>query len=378
MNPTISIIGGGPAGLAIAGRLTKAGVPCIIYEKSEHVGHAWHNHYDRLHLHTVKEYSHLPHLPFPADYPQYASRQQFVDYLHYYAAQFSLNIKKGHHAHRLQPLRDKWQFEIESTKEKIKSDIVIVATGYNNFPVIPEWSGKDEYQGRIVHSKTYKNPQPFTGQKVLVVGMGNTGAEIALDLANHGIEVSISVRGPVNIVPRDFKGRPTQKTAMMLRQLPVWLGDQIGIVLRKIAIGDLSKYGIDTPKEPPAAQLRKYGKTPVIDIGTVNLIKAGKINVLSDINRLTTDKVVFDNAIEKGFDIIILATGYKANLDQWVKIDSSCFNDKGAARKAYFNQYPGIYFLGFDTSFSGILNAIYEQSEDISDHIIKSLIASKA
>ncbi len=374
----VSIVGAGPAGLAIAGRLTKAGIACKLYEKSKEIGHSWHHHYDRLHLHTIKEFSHLPHLPFSGDYPQYVSREQFVKYLEEYARHFQLEIELGREVSAINPSQNRWQIEFKDSKETVDSEIVIVATGYNQHPVEPVWPGMEHFAGTIIHSKHYKNPEPFFGKKVLIVGMGNTGAEVALDLANYGIHVTISIRGPVNIVPRDFRGRPTQKTAMLLRKLPHWLGDRIGILLRRIAIGDLSAYGIETPKDPPAAQLRKHGKTPVIDLGTVDLIKQGKIRIASGIKLIGERKVTFQNGESEAFDSIILATGYKAGLQQWVHIDQNCFDHKGAPRQAYFKEYSGLYFLGFDTSFSGILNAIYEQSEMIFNQIQKQITASES
>ena len=123
----------------------------------------------------------------------------------------------------------RWQWlTTTSTGLEILSDHVVIATGLNQVPHQPAYPGMEAFTGRLVHSKEYRNPDPFAGEEVLVVGMGNTGAEIALDLSENGVDTTISVRGPVNIVPRDVLGRPTQLTARMLARLPTGLADWLG------------------------------------------------------------------------------------------------------------------------------------------------------
>ncbi len=368
----IIIIGAGPAGLAIAGRLKDAGIDSLILEQSSKVGSSWANHYDRLHLHTVKQYSHLPHFPLPEKWPQYISKDQLIDHLKAYVKRFNLSVKFNQKVDAVLAEGDKWKV-ITASSEQFLTNRVVVSTGFNRVPVVPKWIGEEVFRGSIIHSRDYRNAKPYHGKKVLVIGMGNTGAEIALDLAEQGANPSISIRGPVNIVLRDFHGRPTQKTAMMLRKLPTWLGDKVGVLLRKIAVGNLSRWGIETPTDPPTAQLRKYGKTPVIDLGTVAKIKNGEILVVGDIKSFTEDGVVLTSGERVEFDDIILATGYRANLPEFVKIDPTHFDHRGAPKAAWLDQYPGLYFIGFNTSFSGILNAIYEESALVFHEIEKSL-----
>ncbi|MEQ9300711.1 MAG: NAD(P)/FAD-dependent oxidoreductase [Cyclobacteriaceae bacterium] len=367
----IIIIGAGPAGLAIAGRLKNAGINSHILEQSSTIGSSWTNHYDRLHLHTIKEYSHLPHLPLPEAWPQYISKDELIDHMNSYSTYFDLSVNFNQKVVEIMAEGDEWKITTAS-REHFIAERVIVSTGFNRVPVIPEWSGQETFKGSVIHSRDYRNAKSYHGKKVLIIGMGNTGAEIALDLAEQDVFPSISIRGPVNIVPRDFHGRPTQKTAMMLRKLPIWLGDKVGVLLRKIAVGDLSRWGIETPTDPPTAQLRKYGKTPVIDLGTVDKIKNGEIRVVGDIKSFTQDGVVLTSGEEENFDDIILATGYKANLPEFVKIDEVHFDHRGAPTSAWLGQYPGLYFIGFNTSFSGILNAIYEESALVFSEIKKN------
>ena len=374
----IIIVGAGPAGLAIAGRLRKRGIKFTILDQSDQLASAWHHHYDRLHLHTVKQWSHLPHLPFPDDYPLYVPRQKLVDYFEDYAKQFSIrpvlntqvmSIKKA----------DDFRWTILTKDHKIFSaNTVIIATGVNRVPNQPQFAGQENFDGEINHSKSYKNTIPYKGQRVLVVGMGNTGAEIALDLSEHDIETNVSVRGPVNIVPRDLNGRPVQITAKKLAKLPFGLGTWLGTQIRKVYIGDLSKYGIESPKMGPTKQLLETGKTPIVDIGTVAAIKAEKIKVYPEIQNLSGNKVEFKDGRSLEIDSIILATGYKPVIEEFIERGQDLLDTYGCPSPSIGTGFhQNLYFLGFDNyKLGGILGIIMEESKLIADHIEERLAIS--
>lgn len=368
------IIGAGPAGLAVAGRLRKLDIPFTLIEKSNKIGFAWHNHYDRLHLHTVKRLSHLPYLPFPEHYPSYVSRLDLIKYFEAYAQKFEINPRFEVEVNVIKKEEKLWK--VDTSKGEINAKNVIVATGVNHIPKRPNLKGEENFEGTIEHSKTYKNHIPYKGKKVLVVGFGNTGAEIALDLAEQGIDCAISVRSPVTIVPRDVNGKPVQETAKVLAKLPFGLGDAIGTLVRKIVIGNLSKYGVPQAKIHPAKQLRETGKTPVIDLGTVNFIKQGKIKVHPDISQLSKNEVVFFNGKKKPFDAIILATGYTSNLTKIVENIEPELDNFGYPKSpiALHPSNKGLYFVGFDNyKLGGILGTIYNDSETVVNHLSRNL-----
>lgn len=366
----ILIVGAGPAGLAIAGRLRHLGLELEIIEQSDEVGHAWHHHYERVHLHTVKEYSHLPHLPFPEDYPQYVSRQQLVDYLENYAAHFNI---RPHFGYRLERVAREGETWIATCANGVifKARQIIFATGVNRVPFRPHFNDQEDFSGRILHSRDYRNPKPFSDETVLVVGMGNTGAEIALDLSEAGVPTLLSVRGPVNIVPRDFLGRPTQKTAFALAKLPRPVGDWIGQQVQWLAFGDLKPYGLKPSTLPPARQLRETGKTPVIDVGTVAAIKAGRIKVLPELKAFTPDGAIFEDGSEQRFSTVILATGYHARLEAFLPQSEVLFNADHLPKSCIGEgPHKGLYFLGFDNyQPGGILGVVYRDSERIANAI---------
>lgn len=372
----VLVIGAGPAGLAVAGRLRQANIAFEILEAGQHPGNAWHEHYDRLHLHTVKELSHLPGLNFPPDYPRYVPRHLLVKYFDDYARHFEIQPHFQQKVVKIQRGDDGSWITTTATGQEWKSAFVVVATGTNRTPNQPSFAGMADYKGNLIHSRAYKNAKPYKGQKVLVVGMGNTGAEVALDLLENGAEPYISVRGPVNIVPRDLLGNPTQLTALKLARLPHWLGDAIGTIVGKITVGNLRPYGIEPHPMPPSRQLRLTGQTPVMDIGTLKQIKAGRIKVVPGIQRFHEYEIAFTDGRHLLFDAVILCTGYKAAL-----LD---FLPEGMANQLDGNGYPtsiaaaapfeGLFFNGFDNyTPGGILGVINRDSALIAKSIAEAL-----
>lgn len=373
------IIGAGPAGLAMAGQLAQRKLPFTVLEASDHIGVSWRNHYDRLHLHTVKAYSALPHFPFPANFPTYASRLQVVDYLERYAEHVGI---KPHFNQKVTGIRRDtagkgWQVQTET--DRFTADAVVVATGYNRVPNIPELPGQRDFRGIVWHSHEYRNGAPFRNENTLIVGMGNTGAELALDLLENGSTPFISIRGPVNIVRRDTFGRPTQPMAIFLSQFPNWFYDIMASLSQRLSVGDVSAYGLGKPTNPPSYDTRR-GKIPVIDVGTLDQIKAGRITVLPGIERIHAKTVTFTDGRELPFDAIILATGYRPGLAAVLGSDlaATLLNDRGFPKGLWFSQpnLKGLYFLGFTTPVSGVLYNLNKDSDQIANHLLQNNFVS--
>lgn len=368
------IIGAGPAGLAMAGRLAKLGLPFTVLEASDYIGFSWRNHYDRLHLHTVKAYSALPHLPFPSDYPTYVPRLKFVEYLERYADHFNIKPRFNQKVTNIYRGKDGlWQVQTET--DLFTAERVVVSTGYNRMPNVPELPGQGNFRGIIWHSNEYRNGAPFRNENVLVVGMGNTGAELALDLLENGARPFISVRSPINIIRREVFGRPAQPIAIVLSKLPNWLCDRLARLMQLMSVGNVSAYGLGKPKHPPTYDNRR-GKTPVIDIGTIDQIKAGTIRVVPSIDRINAKTVSFTDGREFPFDAIILATGYRTGLASFLDADLSAqlLNERGYPKKLWFDDasLQGLYFLGFSVPVTGVLNLLNKDSERIIEHIAEN------
>ncbi|UFH52324.1 NAD(P)/FAD-dependent oxidoreductase [Spirosoma sp. KNUC1025] len=373
--PTTLIIGAGPAGLAIAGQLAHRGLPFTVLEASDYVGFSWRNHYDRLHLHTVKEHSALPHMPFPNSHPTYVPRLQVVEYLEQYADHFKIKPlfnQKVNHISR-NPVDGSWQVRTET--DTFTTDRVVVATGYNRAPHVPELPGQRNFRGIIWHSHEYRNGSPFRNENVLVVGMGNTGAELALDLLENQARPFISIRAPVNIIRRDLFGRPAQKTAIMMKKFPRWFTDFMARLMQKISVGDVSAYGLGKPAHSPSYDTRR-GKTPVIDVGTLDQIKAGTITVMPGIQQINAKTVTFTDGRELPFDAIILATGYRPALPSILgsELAAKVLNERGYPKHLWFDEQAlrGLYFLGFSTPITGVIYHLNIDSNQIAEHMIQN------
>jgi len=248
---------------------------------------------------------------------------------------------------------------------------LVLATGANREPVMPLLPGQQDFAGRVLHSRDYRNAQPFQGQRVLVVGMGNTGAEIALDLAEQGVRVALSVRSPVNIVRRDVLGRPTQLSSIALARLPEPLGDALATLLRRFTVGDLSRWGLRTPRASPLRQLRREGKTPMIDIGTLARIRSGEIAVFPGIAGLQHDRVRFVDGRENAFDAIVLATGYTAGLPVLFPQHTLPLDARGLPAAVHGEgALQGLHFVGFDIRQpGGLLRTIAMQAQRVAARI---------
>ena len=379
LQPAAVVIGAGPAGLATAACLSRLGVQACVLERAANVGASWRAHYRRLHLHTVKELSALPGLGFPDHAPRYVPRAQVVQYLESYAAHFGIRPHFGVQALRIERLPGGagWAVVCDDGR-RIEAPHVIVATGANAHPRLTALPGEEIFTGTVTHSHAYRDPVPFAGQRVLVVGMGNTGAEIALDLCEAGVEVALSVRSAVNMVHRDVLGRPTQRTSILLGRLPPRLGNTVARWLRNLTVGDLSRFGLRTPRASPLAQLREEGRTPVIDIGTLARIRAGDIRVHPGIERLHATGVQFVDGQQARFDAVVLATGYEAGLQALVPGVELGLDARGLPREAIGlpdgSGRAGLHFTGFDLRQpGGLLRTIAEQAQEVARAVAREV-----
>ncbi len=362
------IIGASAAGLAVGACLKERDVPFIMLERSSQVAAAWRNHYDRLHLHTDRAHSQLPDLPMPKDYPKYPARTDVVAYLEEYARRFGLEPRFGQEVQTVRPQNGGWQ--VETADSHFQAQNVVIATGYTRVPHMPTWPGQDLFPGSIIHSSAYKNGKPYAGQRVLVVGFGNSAGEIAIDLVEQGAaEVGMSVRHPVNVIPRDYLGIPILSIGIILDKIPPQVADVLAIPMLKTSVGDLTKYGL--PKLPygPNVQIRRDRQIPILDIGTVKLIKNGRIHIHPGIEHFNENGVVFSDGTIKPFDAIILGTGYRPRVSDFLQGTAGVLNDEGTPLTSGQQVMPGLYFCGFYISPTGMLREIGIEAKRISAQI---------
>ena len=350
------VVGAGPAGLACAAALRRSGGSVIVLEKADRVAASWRHHYDRLHLHTHKRQSGLPGLPMPAAYPKYPSRDQLVAYLEDYAAHHRIAPRFGT---TVLGVRQRAGWMVETDAATLTAGNVIFATGIAGWPLRPAWPGMDSFPGRLIHSSDYANPKPFSRCRVLVVGLGNSGGEIAMDLCDAGNDVSLSVRSPVNVVPRDLLGIPILTLAILQRSIPYKLVDALNAPILRLAIGDLEPFGLRRPAKGPMTQVAEDGKIPLLDIGTVDRIRRGLITVRPGIARMSGADVHFDDGARAPFDVIIQATGYRPSLRALLPDHQDVLDRSGAPIVCGRpTRHPGLFFCGHIAVATGQLREI--------------------
>jgi cation diffusion facilitator CzcD-associated flavoprotein CzcO len=360
------VIGAGPAGLAVGACLKQENIPYTILEQNDRVASAWHHHYDRLHLHTDKRNSELPFLPFPKDYPRYISRSQLIDYLESYTQKFQLDIRFQQEVISARSEKDHWA--VQTQDNLYRTTNLVIATGCNHKPILPAWHGQNSFKGQMIHSSQYKNGEPFKGKKVLVVGFGNSGGEIAIDLWEHGAQVSMAVRNAVNVIPRELFGIPVLSIAILLSKLPPRVADAINAPILRIAIGDITKYGLRKLSYGPLTQIQRDGHIPLVDIGTINLIRNRQVTVYEGIKEFIKDGVIFNDGKQASFDAVILATGYRPRVIPFLTgISAPLYNENGMPLSSgHETKIPGLYFCGYYVAPTGMLREIGIEAKRIS------------
>ncbi|CAO2181446.1 unnamed protein product [Urochloa humidicola] len=360
------IVGAGPAGLAVAACLTMRGVSSYaLLERHGCIASLWrHRTYRRLRLHLPKQYCELPNMPFPSSYPEYPSREQFLDYLEEYLRHFGI---RPFFRQEVVSAEFDGEFWCVRTKDVVAAEIdgkealltsgtseyrskwLVVATGENAEPVMPEIDGIDMFKGEIMHSCEYRSGEGYQGKKVLVVGCGNSGMEVSLDLSNHNVHTSMVVRDTVHVLPREIMGLSTYKLSMwLLMYLSVQTVDRILLFLTRLVLGDTARFGIPRPSIGPMELKTVSGKTPVLDVGTIAKIKSGDIKVLPAIQSFREHGVEFIDGKTEDFDAVILATGYKSNVPYWLK-ENGFFSKKNGfpCKPNEWKGRNGLYAAGF-------------------------------
>jgi NADPH-dependent glutamate synthase beta subunit-like oxidoreductase len=375
-NPDAIVVGAGPAGLACAATMRGAGLNVTVLEKSDNLGSAWRGHYDRLHLHTDRNHSGLPGMAMPRTYPAYPSRLQVIEYLESYAAHFDIRPAFGTEVLGLRQSGAQWW--AETKRGPITAPIAVVATGIARAPYRPSWPGMEAYRGVIVHSSEYRNPAPYLGKRVLVVGFGNSGGEIALDLAEAGVDVALAVRGPVQILPRDLLGLPILTWAILYQYLPARAADLINAPILRLAIGSFDRLGLRRAAKGPRQMVEEDGRVPLIDVGTLARIRDGSIKIRGGIDRLTADGVAFADGSVGKFDAIVLATGFRPDLRPLIPDVADVFDAHGMPRvTGRTTSAPGLYFCGQIVSPTGQLREIGLEAQRIANLACSHLAAEE-
>ncbi|MFE5919635.1 flavin-containing monooxygenase [Streptomyces sp. NPDC056468] len=370
----VYIIGGGPGGLSVAHALRARGLRAVVLEKSDQVGASWRRHYDRLHLHTTRRLSGLPGLPIPRRFGRWVSRDDVSRYLEKYAEFHDLEIVTGVEVSRVEPAADGSSWLLHATGgRELTGAAVVVATGHNHTPCIPDWPGLDTYSGEFRHAGDYRNPAPYADRDVLVVGIGNTGAEIAVDLAEGGASrVRLAVRTVPHIVRRATAGWPAQRTSILVRRLPVGLVDRLARPVAKLSVPDLSAQGLPRPDTGLYSRV-KEGAIPVLDVGLIDAVRKGRIEIVAAVDGFEDGKVLLADGTRVSPDAVIAATGYVRALEGLVgHLDVLDARGRPVVQGARTPAgAPGLYFTGYTNPISGNLREMAIDAQKIAKAVAR-------
>jgi putative flavoprotein involved in K+ transport len=370
----VTVVGAGPAGLAVAACLRRRGIGGTVLERGDGVGESWRHRYERLHLHTPRVQSHLPGYRIPRRFGRWVARGDLVDYLEAYAAYHRIAPVCGVDVSRLDRDGAGWRLTTSDGERHARS--VVVATGYNNVPYLPDWPGRHGFAGVLLHASDYRRPEPYLDADVLVVGTGNTGAEIAAELAERGARrVRLAVRTPPHVVPRTLAGLPTTLLGIANEYTPTRIGDPVNALLQRLTIGDLSPHGLPTPADGLIARYRATDQVPIIDVGLVEQLRAGRVEPVAAVESFESDGVVLTDGKRIRVGVVIAATGYRTGLERIVG-HLGTLDGRGRPTTAPGTSHPsapGLYFVGLRNPLIGLLNAIRFDAERVARSIAAEL-----
>lgn len=371
----VVVIGGGPGGIAAALALKDLGLRPFVIERAASVASSWRGRYDRLRLNTCRWLSHLPDRRFARGTPLFPTRDDLIAHIDENARAAGIEIRLETRVNRVDARDSGWRAETDG--DAVESTQMVIATGYEGEPVIPNWEGRNEFGGRLLHSADYRNPGPFTGERVLVVGSGCSGMEIAYDLAAGGAKVWLSARTPPNILLREGPGGfPGDVIAAALLHTPVRLADAFARFARRMDLGDLSEYGLPVPEEGVFSRFQRLGVVPsIVDREVIEAIEAGQIEVVPGVESLDEGGVRLADGTRIEPETVIAATGYRRGLESLVGhlgvLDERGIPRAQGARAAA----PGLRFIGY-TSRPGALGYMSKQAKQAAKTIARELRSS--
>lgn len=364
-----AIIGAGPAGLAASRALAQLDIPHVIYEKHSDVGGIWDIDnpgspiYESAHFISSRFTAGFGGFPMPEEYPDYPNHRQVLAYIRDFAKAYDLrrNIVFNHEVFRAEPEPNGWILYFKNGKT-VRHQGVICANGVTWLPNLPVWPGR--FSGEIRHSSSYRSAHEFEGKNVLIVGLGNSGADIACDAARNARHAAISVRRGYHFLPKHLHGWPIDLFFRRPDLLPPELRT-IDVVSAVSAItGNPARFGMPEPDH-------QLGQShPILNSQLLHYLGHGDIDIRPDIARLEDNRVVFTDGSTMEVDLILAATGYQVRAPY---MDDALFELQGQRVMQYMNvfhrQRNDLFTLGFAEVAAGIYPLFDEMAHVLAHHL---------
>ena len=369
----VIVIGAGAAGLAAADGLGRLGVPAVVLEKEVRLAEPWRRRHKQLHLNTHRALSALPGLAYPPRTAAFPHRDIIVGHLEAFARERGLAIEFGVAVDRI--ARDGERWLVHTSAGKRSAAHVIVATGRDRLPWMPDWPGAGTFQGKLIHAADFGTAQDYSGKSVLVIGAGNSG----FDVLNHlsGIDtkhVWLSARHGPSLLPKRIGSVAVHRFAGFMAQLPTPVVDRMIAATQRLAFGDLSRFGLPPAPKGGASRLGAEQIAIAVDDGAVAALKAGRVTVVAPVASFEGAAVRLSDGRVIEPDVVIAATGYRTGLDTMMG-DLDVLDQKGVpkANGGTPSGHPGLWFIGMRPSLTSYFHSAGLQARDIARQIAKGL-----
>lgn len=372
----VCVIGAGSSGIAAAKALQQQGVPFDCFELGSGVGGIWRYEndsglspaYRSLHINTSRQRMAFSDFPMPADYPDFPHHSLILQYFENYVDHFGIrpHIRFRTRVENVQPLADgSWavttrQGDAPATTTQYQA--VVVANGHHWKPRWPNFAG--EFAGRVMHSHDYRTPDDFQGRRVAVVGMGNSGCDIACELSRTADRVFLSTRRGAHVIPKYLFGKPLDRLApaWMWRYLPFRLFQSLFELALRTSRGRLKKYGLPQPEH------RILEEHPTISADLLNQLGHGEIRIKPQLSRLDGEHVEFADGSREQIDTIIYATGYDIAFPFFSQdlLDTSD-NSVRLYKRVVHPVHHNLFFVGLIQPWGAIMPLAEEQSNWVAE-----------
>jgi dimethylaniline monooxygenase (N-oxide forming) len=372
--PRACVIGAGSSGITAVKALHDRGLPFDCFEKSDRVGGNWvlgnrngmSSSYSTLHINTSRERMEYADLPMPSSYPDFPRHDQIARYFDEYVDHFGLREKiafeRGVERVRRAGER-RWQITLDDGEQRTY-DALIVANGHHWDPRWPEPPIPGEFSGEVMHSHHYTDPSQLAGRRVVVVGMGNSAMDIAVDASYHAVSTRLVARKGVHVVPKYILGKPLDAGVRPTRMPFTWMLRGLQPVLR-LTVGPMDRYGLPLPDH-------RLGQThPTVSSRILDRLAHGAIEVRPEIAELRGDTVRYSDGTQEQADLIVYCTGYKISfpfLEDGL-IDTAD-NELVLYKRIFPMQPAGLYFIGFVQPWGAIMPIAEAQSQIVADHLL--------
>src|SRR5246127_4337589 len=372
------VIGAGPSGLAVARELEHHhGIVPLVIDKAAAPAVSWRTRYDDFRLNTSGFLSHLPGQRIPLNAGRWPTKEDMVRYFDSYVRRQNITLRLGCEVNRVDRVADTWL--LDTSSGKIRARAIVLATGRYRTPTIPAWSGLDQFTGKLVHSGDFSNAWPYRGREVLVVGAGNSAADIAVQLADDGARrIWLSVRTPPHLVRRAMGPFPSDIFLEMFARVPARAIDPLIARLNRLLWGDLSAYGFHQPPLGLKATVEQRGRIPTLADELVDAVRAGRVQVVAAVDAVKSDRVMLADGTSVTPDVIIAATGFSTDLEGLVG-HLGVLNQEGDPRGGFASHLgDGMFAIGYGIPPSGPLRAIRRNATPLAREVAAYLATTSS